>query len=79
MRVTLDLQTNQIIVPKNFFKDIAKQNELIEKVGGNRINPIDLIKKSFETAMSDTDKYLVTYAPKIGKREKKDEDEAEAE
>lgn len=70
MRVTLDLQTNQIIVPKNFFKDISKQNELIEKVGGTKINPVELIKKSFETAMSDTDKYLVTYAPKVANRRK---------
>lgn len=75
MRVTLDLQTNQIIVPKNFFKEIARQNELIEKVGGSRIDPIELIKKSFETAMSDTNKYLVTYAPKIGNRKPNEAEE----
>ena len=38
--------------------DIDKQNEMIEKVGGTRISGIELIKKSFEKAMSDTDKYL---------------------
>lgn len=46
MKITLDLGTNEIIVPKNFFKDIDKQNEMIEKVGGTRIsgllNPIQL-------------------------------------
>ena len=58
MKITLDLGTNEIIVPKNFFKDIDKQNEMIEKVGGTRISGIELIKKSLEKAMSDTDKYL---------------------
>lgn len=58
VKITLDLGTNEIIVPKNFFKDIDKQNEMIEKVGGTRISGIELIKKSFEKAMSDTDKYL---------------------
>ena len=53
MKITLDLGTNEIIV-----KDIDKQNEMIEKVGGTRISGIELIKKSFEKAMSDTDKYL---------------------
>lgn len=58
MKITLDLDTNEIIVPKNFFKNIDKQNELIVKMGGAKISGVELIKKSFETAMSDTDKYL---------------------
>lgn len=78
MRVTLDLETNELIVPKNFFTTISKQNDLIAKVGGTKINPIELIKKSFETAMGDTDKYLVTYSPKVGKRDKKDDGSAAA-
>ena len=65
MRITLDLDTNEIIVPKNFFKDIEKQNQLIEKTGGTPIKAIDLIKKSFEIAMSNTDKYLSVNAPKV--------------
>lgn len=65
MKITLDLDTNEIQVPKNFFRDIDKQNEIILKMGGQKINGIDLIKKSFETAMSDTDKYLhVKEAPR---------------
>lgn len=58
MKITLDLDTNEITVPKNFFKNIDKQNETILKMGGQKIVAIDLIKKSFETAMADTDKYL---------------------
>lgn len=58
MKITLDLDTNEITVPKNFFRSIDKQNETILKMGGQKIVAIDLIKKSFETAMADTDKYL---------------------
>lgn len=60
MKITLDLDTNIITVPKNFFKIIDKQNELITKMGGEKVKPLDLIQKSFEIAMSDTDKYLHT-------------------
>ena len=73
MRITLDLDTNEIIVPKNFFAVIDKQNEMITKMGGEKVKPMDLIKKSFEIAMSDTDKYLHTKqvaAP--AKKKKKD-------
>ena len=58
MKITLDLDTNEIVVPKNFFKTIDKQNETIMKMGGQKISGLELIKKSFETAMADTDKYL---------------------
>ncbi len=60
MKITLDLDTNIITVPKNFFSIIDKQNELITKMGGEKVKPMELIKKSFEIAMSDTDKYLQT-------------------
>lgn len=60
MKVTLDLDTNELIVPKNFFSTIEKQNDTIAKMGGERIKPVELIKKSFEVAISDTDKYLKT-------------------
>lgn len=58
MKIILDTDTNMITVPKNFFKTIDKQNETIKKMGGEPIKATDLIKKSFEVAMSDTDKYL---------------------
>lgn len=64
MKITLDLETNEIVVPKNFFKDLDKQNDLIKKTGGTPIKPMDLIQKSFDIAMNDTDKYLHTNAPK---------------
>lgn len=58
MRISLDLETNEIIVPKNFFKEIEKRNEMIVKMGGEAIKPLELIKKSFDVAMSNTDKNL---------------------
>lgn len=58
MRVTLNLETNELIVPKNFFRNIDRQNETIVKMGGTPIKATELIVKSFETAMADTDKYL---------------------
>ena len=73
MRITLDLETNEIIVPKNFFKEIERQNELIKKAGGTPIKAIDLIQKSFEIAMENTDKYLHTNAPKVRGATKKEE------
>lgn len=58
MKITLNLDTNEIIVPKNFFKNIDKQNLLIEKMGGQKIDAVGLIKASFDVALSDTDRYL---------------------
>lgn len=60
MKITLDLETNEITVPKNFFKAYEKQNDTIKKMGGEPIKPTEVIKKSFEIAMGDTDKYLHT-------------------
>ena len=62
MKITLDLDTNEITLPKNYFKQIEKQNDLIAKMGGEKVNAMDLIKKSFEIAMDDTDKYVKTRA-----------------
>lgn len=58
MKVTLDLETNIITVPKNFFEKITKENDIISKAGGTPIAPKDRLTKAFETAMADTDKYL---------------------
>ena len=60
MKITLDLETNEITVPKNFFDKIAKENEVIKKHGGNAVSPVDRIKAAFAAAMEDTDRYLVT-------------------
>ncbi len=60
MKITLDLETNVITVPKNFFRSYEKQNETIKKMGGEPIKPVEVIQKSFDIAMSDTDKYLRT-------------------
>lgn len=60
MKITLDLETNVITVPKNFFRSYEKQNETIKKMGGEPIKPVEVIQKSFEIAMNDTDKYLRT-------------------
>ena len=60
MKITLDLETNVITVPKNFFRSYEKQNETIKKMGGEPIKPVEVIQKSFDIAMRDTDKYLRT-------------------
>lgn len=48
----------KLLSPKNFFKEIEKRNEMIVKMGGEAIKPLELIKKSFDVAMSNTDKNL---------------------
>lgn len=60
MKITLDLETCEIVVPKNFFAKIEKENAVIEKHGGKSIGAVDRIKEAFNTAMSNTDKYLRT-------------------
>lgn len=58
MKITLDLETCEIVVPKNFFVKIEKENEIITKHGGTPITPVDRIKNAFTTATDNTDKYL---------------------
>ena len=60
MRVTLDLEKDIIIVPDNFFKRIAEDNERLKKFGAKPAKPIDRIKHSFKVAMADTDNRLLT-------------------
>ena len=60
MRVTIDLDRDIIIVPDNFFKRIADENEKLEKYGAKPVKPIDRIKNSFAIAMDDTDRRLLT-------------------
>jgi hypothetical protein len=62
MKITLDLDTCEITVPKNFFVKVEKENEIITKHNGEAVSATDRIKKAFETAMSNTDKYLRTKA-----------------
>ena len=62
MKITLDLETCEIIVPKNFFAKVEKENEIIVKHNGEAVSATERIKKAFETAMSNTDKYLRTKA-----------------
>jgi hypothetical protein len=59
MKVTLDLETNVITVPKNFFTNIAKENEIIEKNGGKAVPVEERLRKPFEAALANTDKYLI--------------------
>ena len=44
MKITLDLETNVITVPKNFFRSYEKQNETIKKMGGEPIKPVEVIQ-----------------------------------
>lgn len=58
MKITLDLETCEITVPKNFFTNIEKENDIITNHGGTAVKPVDRIKKAFNIAIEDTDKYL---------------------
>ena len=60
MRVTIDLDRDIVIIPDNFFKKIAEENEKLEKYGAKSVKAIDRIKRSFKVAMSDTDNRLLT-------------------
>lgn len=60
MRVTIDLDRDIIIIPANFFKKIAEENEKLEKYGAKPVKALDRIKKSFDIAMADTDNRLLT-------------------
>lgn len=58
MKITLDLDTCEIVVPANFFVNIQKQNDLIAAHDGTPVPPMEVIKNAFNTAMKDTDKYV---------------------
>lgn len=58
MKITLDLESNVITLPKNFFEKVSKENKIIESHGGNPVPPMERIKASFATAMGDTDTYV---------------------
>ena len=60
MRVTIDLDRDIIIIPDNFFKKIAEENEKLERYGAKPVKALDRIKHSYEKAMSDTDNRLLT-------------------
>ena len=72
MRVTIDLDRDIIIIPDNFFKKIAEENEKLERYGANPVKALDRIKRSYEKAMSDTDNRLLTQSnAKTSTRSKK--------
>lgn len=60
MRVTIDLDRDIIIIPDNFFKKIAEENEKLTKYGAEPVKALDRIKRSYEIAMADTDNRLLT-------------------
>lgn len=71
MRVTIDLDRDIIIIPDNFFKKIAEENEKLQKYGAEPVKALDRIKHSYEKAMEDTDNRLLTQSnAKTGTRKK---------
>ena len=72
MRVTIDLDRDIIIIPDNFFKKIAEENEKLQKYGAEPISGVDRIKKAFNKAMEETDNRLLTQSnAKTSTRSKK--------
>ena len=60
-----------IIIPDNFFKKIAEENEKLQKYGAEPVKALDRIKHSYETAMADTDNRLLTQTNAKTSRSKK--------
>ena len=60
MRVTIDLDRDIIIIPDNFFKKIAEENEKLKKYGGKEVKALDRINHAYEKAMADSDNRLLT-------------------
>lgn len=58
MKITLDLETSEITVPKNFFINIEKENDIIKSHGGEPVKPVDRIKAAFKKGIDEPDKYL---------------------
>lgn len=71
MRVTLDLDKDILIVPDNFFKKIAEENEKLKKYKAEPVKPVDRIINSFNTAIADTDNRLMTQSNAKVSRTKK--------
>lgn len=72
MRVTIDLDRDIIIIPDNFFKKVAEENEKLQKYGAEPVKALDRIRHSYEKAMSDTDNRLLTQSnAKTSTRNKK--------
>lgn len=68
-RITLDLNTNDIIVPDNYFIKIAAENEIIKRAGSdNLVDPVKRIRDSFEAALADTDNHLLTKSAATAKK-----------
>lgn len=78
MRVTIDLDRDIIIIPDNFFKRIAEENEKLKKYGAEPVKALDRIRHSYETAMAETDNRLLTQSNAKVKRSTTKEVEVEA-
>lgn len=72
MRVTIDLERDIIIIPDNFFKKIAEENEKLQKYGAEPVKALDRIRHSFNKAMDDTDNRLLTQTNAKVKKTKKE-------
>ena len=52
MRVVIDTEREQIIVPDTFYRTIDKKNEVLEKAGADiKIDYVDYVKNAFENAV----------------------------
>ena len=62
MKITFDLETNEIVAPKNFFEYFAKQNEMLKRMSpdAKEIKPIEFVKTAFVAAIENSDKNFKT-------------------
>ena len=66
MRVTLDLDTNTIIVPNTYYKKIDAMNELLANRGGEKLEYTQYIKDAFEKAVASPIKRQMDIPKKRG-------------
>ena len=55
MRIIIDTDKEQIIVPNTFYKEIDKKNEVLKQAGitDTKIDYVDFVKKAFEKAVGN--------------------------
>lgn len=53
MRITIDLETKEVIVPDSYFRQIDKMNKLLEEHGGTPVDYIGYIKDNVAKAVEN--------------------------
>ena len=60
MKIILDTDKKTITVPWNYSDKLAAMNKIIESAGGEKLDFVGYLQNTWDEAMVDTDKNLVT-------------------